>query len=193
VVTHSTTKYINGHSDVVGGFVCTSNKELADRIYFLQNAVGGVPGAFDSFLVLRGVKTLHVRMQRHAENAIKVAQWLATHKQATKVNYPGLETHPQHALARKQMKGFGGMMTFEIKGGLETARKFLKTVKIFACAESLGGVESLIEHPAIMTHASIPKENREKLGISDGLIRLSVGIEDASDLVDDLSRAFDAA
>jgi cystathionine gamma-lyase len=189
VVTHSTTKYINGHSDVVGGFVCTSNKDLADRIYFLQNAVGGVPGAFDSFLVLRGVKTLHVRMQRHAENAIKVAQWLVTHKQATKVNYPGLETHPQHALARKQMKGFGGMMTFEIQGGLEAARKFLQSVQVFACAESLGGVESLIEHPAIMTHASVPKETRAALGISDGFIRLSVGIEDAQDLIDDLEQA----
>jgi cystathionine gamma-lyase len=193
VVTHSTTKYLNGHSDVVGGFVATNDDALAQKIYFHQNAVGGVPGPMDSFLVLRGVKTLHVRMDRHAQNAAKIADFLSRHPKATKVNYPGLESHPQHALARKQMKGFGGMMTFEIKGGLETARKFLKTVKIFACAESLGGVESLIEHPAIMTHASIPKENREKLGISDGLIRLSVGIEDASDLVDDLSRAFDAA
>jgi cystathionine gamma-lyase len=193
VVTHSTTKYINGHSDVVGGFVCTSHDELAQKMYFLQNAVGGVPGPMDCFLVLRGVKTLGVRMERHAQNALKVAQFLATHPKVQKVTYPGLESHPQHALARKQMKGFGGMMTFDIKGGLEAARKFLKTVKIFACAESLGGVESLIEHPAIMTHASVPKETRELLGITDGLIRLSVGIEDAQDLVDDLKQALEVA
>jgi cystathionine gamma-lyase len=192
VVTHSTTKYINGHSDVVGGFVCTSHEELAQKMYFLQNAVGGVQGPMDSFLVLRGVKTLGVRMERHAQNAMKVAQYLSTHPKVKKVTYPGLESHPQHALARKQMKGFGGMMTFDIKGGLEAARTFLKTVKIFACAESLGGVESLIEHPAIMTHASVPKETRELLGISDGLIRLSVGIEDGQDLIDDLKNALDA-
>ena len=193
IVTHSTTKYLNGHSDVVGGFVATSNKDLAEKMYFLQNAIGGVPGPMDSFLVLRGVKTLHVRMQRHAENAAKVADFLVHHEKVQKVAYPGLTTHPQHELARKQMKGFGGMMTFDMKGGLEAARRFLKTVKVFACAESLGGVESLIEHPAIMTHASIPKENREKLGITDGLIRLSVGIEDSADLIDDLKAAFDAA
>ncbi len=193
VVTHSTTKYLNGHSDCVGGFVCTNDKELSDRIYFHQNAVGGVPGPMDSFLVLRGVKTLHLRMERHAQNAAKVAEYLVRHPKASKVTWPGLESHPQHALARKQMKGFGGMMTFEIKGGLEAARRFLKTVKIFACAESLGGVESLIEHPAIMTHASVPKENREKLGITDGFIRLSVGVEDAQDLIDDLEQAFKAA
>ncbi|HEY0881657.1 MAG TPA: PLP-dependent transferase, partial [Archangium sp.] len=193
VVTHSTTKYLNGHSDVIGGFVATSRKDLADRIYFLQNAVGGVPGPMDAFLVLRGVKTLHVRMQRHEENAHRIADFLATHPKVNKVTWPGLTSHPQHALARKQMKGFGGMMTFDMKGGLENARRFLKTVKVFACAESLGGVESLIEHPAIMTHASIPKENREKLGITDGLIRLSVGIEDVNDLIDDLKAGFDAA
>ena len=193
VVTHSTTKYINGHSDVVGGFVCTSNEELAQKMYFLQNAVGGVPGPMDSFLVLRGVKTLGVRMERHAQNAMKLAQWLSSHPKVQKVTYPGLENHSQHALARKQMKGFGGMMIFDIKGGLESARRFLKTVKIFACAESLGGVESLIEHPAIMTHASVPKETRELLGISDGLIRLSVGIEDAQDLIDDLEQALKVA
>jgi cystathionine gamma-lyase len=147
----------------------------------------------DSFLVLRGVKTLHVRMQRHQENAVKLADWLSSQPKVLKVTYPGLKSHPQHDLARKQMKGFGGMMTFEIKGGVEAARRFLKTVKIFACAESLGGVESLIEHPAIMTHASVPKENREKLGISDGLIRLSVGIEDAQDLVEDLQQAMAVA
>jgi cystathionine gamma-lyase len=193
VVTHSTTKYLNGHSDVVGGFVCTSRDDIAERMYFLQNAIGGVQGPMDSFLVLRGVKTLGVRMERHAQNAMKVAQYLASHPKVSKVTYPGLESHPQHALARKQMKGFGGMMTFDIKGGLEAARTFLKTVKIFACAESLGGVESLIEHPAIMTHASVPKETREMLGISDGLIRLSVGIEDAQDLVDDLKQALEVA
>lgn len=193
VVVHSTTKYLNGHSDTVGGFVGTSNAELAERIYFHQNAVGGVASPMDSFLVLRGVKTLHVRMQRHAENAVKVADFLQHHSKVAKVNWPGLSSHPQHALAKQQMKGFGGMMTFEIKGGLEAARKFLKRVEVFACAESLGGVESLIEHPAIMTHASIPKENREKLGISDGLIRLSVGIEDAQDLIDDLSAALEIA
>ncbi|MFZ5441598.1 MAG: cystathionine gamma-synthase [Myxococcota bacterium] len=193
IVTHSTTKYLNGHSDVVGGFVATSNPQLAERIYFLQNAAGGVPGPMDAFLVLRGVKTLHVRMQRHAENAEKIAHFLAGHPKVNKVTWPGLTSHPQHELAKRQMKGFGGMMTFDMKGGLESARRFLKTVKVFACAESLGGVESLIEHPAIMTHASIPKENRERLGITDGLIRLSVGIEDANDLIDDLKAAFDAA
>lgn len=193
IVTHSTTKYLNGHSDVVGGFAATSDKGLADRISFLQNAVGGVPGPMDAFLVLRGVKTLHVRMQRHAENAEKIAAFLVSHPKVNRVTWPGLTSHPQHALAKRQMKGFGGMMTFEMKGGLEAARRFLKTVKIFACAESLGGVESLIEHPAIMTHASIPREHREKLGITDGLIRLSVGIEDAGDLIEDLKAAFEAA
>ncbi|HTS82148.1 MAG TPA: cystathionine gamma-synthase [Myxococcaceae bacterium] len=190
VVVHSTTKYINGHSDTVGGFVCTSNPELAQRISFLQNAVGGVPSAMDSFLVLRGVKTLGVRMARHEQNATKVAEFLVGHPKAGHVVYPGLASHPQHALAKRQMKGFGGMLTFEIQGGLPAARKFLKAVKVFACAESLGGVESLIEHPAIMTHASVPPETRAALGISDGFIRLSVGIEDPQDLVDDLAQAF---
>ncbi len=193
IVTHSTTKYLNGHSDCVGGFVCTNDSALAERMAFHQNAVGGVSGAFDSFLVLRGVKTLHVRMQRHAENAQKIAEWLEKHAKVEKVIYPGLSSHPQHELARKQMKGFGGMISFVIKGGLEPARRFLETTKVFACAESLGGVESLIEHPAIMTHASVPKETRDVLGINDGLIRLSVGIEDVQDLIDDLTRAFDAA
>jgi cystathionine gamma-lyase len=193
VVVHSTTKYLNGHSDCVGGFACTSNKNLADRLYFLQNAIGGVASPMDSFLVLRGVKTLGIRMQRHAENAGKVVEFLATHPKVQRVTYPGLSNHPQHALAKRQMSGFGGMATFEIRGGLESARAFLKAVKIFACAESLGGVESLIEHPAIMTHASVPKETREKLGISDGFIRLSVGIEEAQDLIDDLAQALKAA
>ena len=190
VVLHSTTKYINGHSDTVGGFVGTSDAALAQRIAFLQNAVGGVPSPMDSFLVLRGVKTLPVRMERHAANAMKVAEFLAGHPKAGHVTYPGLTTHPQHALARKQMKGFGGMLTFEIRGGLPAARKFLESVKVFACAESLGGVESLIEHPAIMTHASVPPETRAALGISDGFIRLSVGNEDPQDLIEDLTQAF---
>lgn len=193
LVTHSTTKYLNGHSDVIGGFVATSSDELAQRVRFIQNAVGGIPGPMDAFLVLRGVKTLHLRMQRHAENAEKIAAFLDAHPKVNKVMWPGLASHPQHALAKRQMKGFGGMMTFEMKGGLDEARRFLKAVKIFACAESLGGVESLIEHPAIMTHASVPRENREKVGITDGLIRLSVGVEDATDLIDDLKAAFDAA
>jgi cystathionine gamma-lyase len=193
VVTHSTTKYLNGHSDTVGGFVCTNDAAFAERMYFLQNAVGGVPSPMDSFLVLRGVKTLHVRMERHAQNAEKVAHFLLKHPKVARVTWPGLESHPQHALAKRQMRGFGGMMTFEIKGGLESARSFLKACRIFACAESLGGVESLIEHPAIMTHASVPRENREKLGISDGLIRISVGIEDAQDLCDDLAQALEKA
>lgn len=192
VVVHSTTKYINGHSDCIGGFVATANKELSDRIHFLQNAVGAVPSPMDSFLVLRGVKTLHLRMQRHAENGQRIAEKLVGHPKVLRVTYPGLASHPQHDLARRQMSGFGGMMTFEIRGGLEAARRFLKAVRIFACAESLGGVESLIEHPAIMTHASVPKETREKLGISDGLIRLSVGVEDVNDLIDDLESALAA-
>ena len=193
VVAHSTTKYLNGHSDCIGGFVCTSDTGLAERMYFLQNAVGGVPSPLDSFLVLRGVKTLHVRMQRHQENAFKVAEFLQKHPKVKQVTYPGLPHHPQHELARRQMKGFGGMITFEVHGGLEAARRLLKTTRVFACAESLGGVESLIEHPAIMTHASVPKENRERLGIGDGLIRLSVGIEDAQDLIEDLAQALQSA
>jgi cystathionine gamma-lyase len=193
VVVHSTTKYLNGHSDCVGGFACTSDPHLAQRMQFLQNAVGAVPSPMDSFLVLRGVKTLHVRMARHAQNAAQVAEFLARHPQVNKVTYPGLTSHPHHELARRQMSGFGGMLTFDIKGGLPAARAFLKAVQVFACAESLGGVESLIEHPAIMTHASIPPENRLKLGITDGLIRLSVGIEDGQDLVDDLKQALQAA
>ncbi|HZH04042.1 MAG TPA: PLP-dependent aspartate aminotransferase family protein, partial [Myxococcaceae bacterium] len=193
VVMHSTTKFINGHSDCVGGFVGTSDSALAERMLFLQNAVGGVPSPMDSFLVLRGVKTLHVRMERHQANALRVAEFLGGHPKVEKVTYPGLTSHPHHDLARRQMSGFGGMLTFNIRGGLNAARTFLRTVRIFACAESLGGVESLIEHPAIMTHASVPKENREKLGIADGLIRLSVGIEDSADLVEDLKGALERA
>jgi cystathionine gamma-lyase len=193
LVCHSTTKYLNGHSDVIGGAVVTSDEGLFDRLRFLQNAVGGVPSPLDSFLVLRGLKTLHVRMERHASNAMAVARFLAGHPQVERVIYPGLPSHPQHALAARQMRGFGGMLAFVLRGGLEAARAFLKAVRIFACAESLGGVESLIEHPAIMTHASVPRETREALGIADGLIRVSVGIEAVDDLLADLERGFEAA
>jgi cystathionine gamma-lyase len=193
VVAHSTTKYLNGHSDVIGGAVITSDEALAERLRFVQNAVGGVPSPLDSFLVLRGLKTLHVRMARHAENALALARHLAAHAQVEKVTYPGLPSHPQHALALRQMTGFGGMLTFVIRGGLPAARAFLEAVRIFACAESLGGVESLIEHPAIMTHASVPAETRAALGIADGFIRVSAGIEALDDLVADLERGFAAA
>jgi len=191
-VVHSTTKYLNGHSDVVGGAVLTSDDALAERLRFLQNAAGAVPGPMDSFLVLRGLKTLHVRMERHAANAQRLAAFLGAHPQVERVTYPGLASHPQHELARRQMAGFGGMLTFVIRGGLPAATAFLKAVRIFACAESLGGVESLVEHPAIMTHASVPRETRERLGIADGLIRVSAGIENADDLVADLERGFAA-
>jgi len=193
IVVHSTTKYLNGHSDVVGGCAVMNSDELRQRLGFLQNAVGAVPSPMDSFLVLRGTKTLHVRMQRHEENGRAVAAWLAAHPDVEKVIYPGLPAHPQHALAKQQQRGFGGMISFVIKGDLERARKFLKACKIFTCAESLGGVESLIEHPAIMTHASIPADMRKKLGILDGFIRVSVGIEDLDDLKADLEAAFAAS
>ena len=194
LVVHSATKYLNGHSDVVGGIVITgSNKEITERMGFLQNAIGSVPSPFDSFLILRGVKTLAVRMDRSSSNALEIASFLERHPQVERVIYPGLRSHPQYEIAHKQMRAGGGMITMVIKGGLETARRFLETVRIFSLAESLGGVESLIEHPAIMTHASIPKEVREKSGISDGLIRLSVGIEDLTDLRADLEAAFKAA
>jgi len=189
IVMHSTTKYLNGHSDVIGGALVMNDQELYTKLQFLQNAAGGVPGPFDCFLVLRGIKTLAIRMERHAENALKIAQFLENHPKVRKVIYPGLSSHPQHELAKKQMTGFGGIITFFIKGGLEAARRFLERVKIFSLAESLGGVESLIEHPAIMTHASLPKEVREKIGISDELIRVSVGIEHVDDLISDLKQA----
>ncbi len=189
IVVHSTTKYLNGHSDMIGGAVVTNDRELYKQIRFLQNAGGAAPGPFDCFLALRGIKTLAVRMERHADNAMKIAQFLESHSKVRNVIYPGLESHPQHELARNQMSGFGGMITFFIKGGLESARSFLERVEIFSLAESLGGVESLIEHPAIMTHSSLPKEVREKLGISDELIRVSVGIENIDDLIDDLDKA----
>lgn len=190
LVVHSTTKYLNGHSDMVGGVaVAREGDDLGERLWYLQNAVGGISGPFDSFLALRGLKTLGLRMQRHCENALAIAQWLEAHEQVEQVFYPGLASHPQHELARRQMDGFGGMVTAVLKGGLEPSRRFLERCSLFALAESLGGVESLIEHPAIMTHASIPPEIRAELGISDGLIRLSVGIEDLDDLIADLDYA----
>ena len=193
VVAHSMTKYLNGHSDVVGGALIFKDPGLRDRVAFLQNAIGAVISPMDSFMVLRGTKTLHVRMDRHEQNARTISAWLETHKQVERVIYPGLESHPQHALAKKQMRGFGGMMSFVLKGNLDQARRFLSACQIFTLAESLGGVESLIEHPAIMTHASVPAETRAKLGIADGFIRLSVGIEDVADLQADLEGAFRAA
>jgi cystathionine gamma-lyase len=193
VVVHSTTKYLNGHSDVVGGAVITSDDELHQRLAFLQNAVGAIPSPLDSFLVLRGIKTLHVRMARHDENGRALAEWLEKHPQVKRVIYPGLRSHPQHDLARRQQGGFGGMISFDLKGGIEEARRFLKACRIFTCAESLGGVESLIEHPAIMTHASVPADRRRELGIGDAFIRLSVGIEELDDLRVDLESAFRAA
>ena len=191
IVMHSTTKYLNGHSDVVGGIAVVGDGRdgLRERLGYLQNAVGAVAGPFDSFLVLRALKTLPVRMQRHCENAAAVAAFLQAHSKIEKVYYPGLASHPQHALAQRQMHGFGGMVTAVLKGGLDDARRFLGRCELFALAESLGGVESLIEHPAIMTHASIPKEIRESLGISDGLVRLSVGIEEVDDLIAELKAA----
>lgn len=189
VVMHSVTKYMNGHSDVVGGILVTHRDDLHEKYRFLQNASGAVPAPMDCFLVMRGLKTLHVRMERHAQNALALAKFLESHPKVEKVIYPGLESHPQHALARKQMSGFGGMITFLLKGGLPEARRFLENVKLFTLAESLGGVESLIEHPAIMTHASIPAETRKELGILDGLVRVSVGIEDLKDLQNDLEQA----
>jgi cystathionine gamma-lyase len=192
IVVHSVTKYINGHSDVVGGMVVTSNEELHKKLRFLQNAIGAVPSPFDCFLVMRGVKTLHVRMQQHEKNAVVIAQLLEKHPKVERVAYPGLASHPQHEIAKKQQSGFGGMITFWLKGGLAESRRFLEALKIFACAESLGGVESLAEHPAIMTHASVPAEQRLKLGIHDNMCRLSVGIEDCDDLVGDLTNALNA-
>lgn len=189
MVLHSTTKYLGGHSDVVGGAIVTSSTQIYEQLKFHQNAVGAVPGPFDSFLVMRGLKTLAVRMKEHCKNAEAVAHYLDKHPAIEKVIYPGLKSHPQHELARKQMDGFGGMLSCVVRGGLENARIILNNTKLFALAESLGGVESLIGHPATMTHASIPKEDREARGVVDGLIRLSVGIEDVEDLIADLEHA----
>ena len=193
MVIHSATKYLNGHSDMVGGVtVVGENKELSDKIAFLQNSVGAIAGPFDSFLVMRSLKTLGLRMERHCANALEIARWLEEQPQVKLVNYPGLKSHPQHDLARTQMRGFGGMVTITLKADLAGTRRFLENTHLFSLAESLGGVESLIEHPALMTHASVPKEQREALGITDSLVRLSVGVEDLRDLIDDLQTALAA-
>lgn len=189
IVVHSVTKYLSGHSDMVGGVAVAATDELAERLAYLQNSVGAIAGPFDSFLALRGVKTLALRMQRHNDNAGAIAEWLVGRQEVEEVVYPGLASHPRHELASRQMRGGGGIVTFFMKGGLEESRRFLERCEVFALAESLGGVESLIEHPAIMTHASIPKEKRQALGISDTLIRLSVGVEDVDDLIADLEQA----
>ncbi|MBI4492262.1 MAG: cystathionine gamma-synthase [Chloroflexi bacterium] len=189
IVLHSTTKYLGGHSDVVGGAVVVNDPALHEQLKFHQNAVGGVPGPFDAWLVLRGVKTLAVRMRQHEANALQIAHFLEGHPRVRRVHYPGLPSHPQHELARRQQHGFGGMISFEVEGGLEGARRVLTRTRLFTLAESLGGVESLFELPAAMTHASLPPEVRQSLGINDGLIRLSVGIEDGDDLVADLAQA----
>lgn len=188
-VTHSMSKYINGHSDVIGGALMFNSKKDYEKLFYLQNAIGPCPSPFDSWLVLRGVKTLGVRFEKTCQNALAVAKYLEAHPKVERVVYPGLKSHPDYKIAKKQMKYAGGMITFFIKGGLSASKKFLKTVKLFALAESLGGVESLIEHPAIMTHASIPKNVREDLGIYDNLIRVSVGIENSEDLIEDLEKA----
>ena len=192
IVMHSATKFLNGHSDMVGGVVVVGEAELAERMAFLQNSIGAVGGPFDSFLALRGLKTLPLRMRQSSESALAIARWLEKHARVERVLYPGLESHPQHALARRQMQnGFSGIVTFFVRGGLEAARRFLERCEIFSLAESLGGVESLIDHPAIMTHASVPADQRQALGISEGLIRASVGIEDVDDLIADLKQALD--
>ncbi|HVY58689.1 MAG TPA: PLP-dependent aspartate aminotransferase family protein [Xanthobacteraceae bacterium] len=190
LVVHSTTKYLNGHSDMVGGVaVAGDNAELRDRLAFRQNAVGAIQGPFDSFLALRGLKTLALRMERHATSALRIAEWLEAHPKVKRVIYPGLPSHPQHAVARRQMRAFGGMISAELVGGVEESKRFLERCRLFALAESLGGVESLIEHPALMTHGSVPPEVRAALGITDSLVRLSVGIEDPGDLIADLDAA----
>ena len=190
IVMHSATKYLNGHSDMIGGVAVTADVELAEKIGFLQNAIGAIGGPFDSFLALRGLKTLALRMRQSSENALQIAGWLEKHPRVERVLYPGLASHPQHALAKKQMRnGCSGIVTFFVKGGLDDARQFLERLRIFTIAESLGGVESLVDHPGLMTHASIPPEKRKELGIDDSLIRLSVGIEDVTDLIADLDQA----
>jgi cystathionine gamma-lyase len=192
IVVHSATKYLNGHSDIVGGVVAVSSPDLGERLSFLQNAVGAIASPFDSFLALRGLKTLHLRMERHCTNAQALADWLMKHPAVERVTYPGLDSHPQHALARRQMEAFGGMISVVLKSDLSYTRRVLERCQVFALAESLGGVESLIEHPAIMTHASVPAEQRRVAGISDSLIRLSVGVEDVEDLKEDLEQALAA-
>jgi cystathionine gamma-lyase len=192
LVMHSITKYINGHSDVVGGIVVTNDDEIYKKLRFLQNGMGAVPSPFDCFMAMRGIKTLHVRMQQHERNAISVAKFLEASDKVAKVSYPGLPSHPNHEIAKRQQRGFGGMVTFWLKGGIQQARQFLENLRLFALAESLGGVESLAEHPAIMTHASVSAEERAKLGINDSLCRLSVGIEDIDDIIKDLTNALNA-
>ena len=189
VVIHSTTKYINGHSDVVGGALVTSDEAVAERVRFLQNAIGAIPAPFDCYMVLRGIKTLALRVRQAGASAMTIAERLASHPKVTKVHYPGLASHPGHELAKQQMRGFGAMISVEVKGGLSASRAFLEKLNIFSCAESLGGVESLAEHPAIMTHASVPPEARAALGISDELVRLSIGIEATEDLWNDIAQA----
>ena len=189
LVVHSATKYLNGHSDMVGGVVVTASAELGERMGFLQNSVGAVQGPFDSFLALRGAKTLPLRMRAHCDNALALAQWLEGHAAVEKVIYPGLDSHPQKALAARQMAGFGGIVSVVLKGGFDGARRFCERTRLFTLAESLGGVESLLNHPAVMTHASVPQERRARLGISDALVRLSVGIEGVDDLRADLADA----
>ncbi len=189
IVMHSATKYLGGHSDVIGGILVVDDKDLGDRLAFLQNSIGGIQAPFDSFLALRGLKTLALRLERASENAMALAEWLENHPAIDRVNYPGLKSHPQHSVAARQMSAFGGMITIFLKGGLDAARTMLERVSLFTLAESLGGVESLIEHPGIMTHASIPPERRAELGVDDALVRLSVGIEDLEDLRRDLDLA----
>ncbi len=189
IVVHSTTKYLNGHSDSVGGAVMLSDDTLYETLQFDQNSTGAILSPFDSYLVLRGIKTLALRMERHQENALRIAGFLEAHPKVKRVNFPGLKSHPQHELAKRQMSGFGGMLSFELKGGLKEARSFLGRLKLFSLAESLGCVESLIEHPALMTHASVPKKVREQIGITNSLVRVSVGIEHADDLIADLESA----
>jgi cystathionine gamma-lyase len=193
IVVHSTTKYINGHSDVVGGALIAKDAKLGEQLYFYQNALGTCAGPWDCFLVLRGIKTLAVRMEAHNANALKIAKWLATHPKVAAVLHPGLETHPQHDLAKRQMTGYGGTFSFQVKGGKEGAFRFLASVRLFTLAESLGGVESLVEHPGTMSHASMPEEVRKAVGIGDDLIRISVGIEHADDLIADLEQALEKA
>ena len=189
LVMHSATKYLNGHSDIVGGMIVVNSPELAEQMTFLQNAVGGIQGPFDSFLALRGLKTLHLRMKAHCENAQFIAERLEAHPAVEKVAYPGLASHPQHALAKTQMHGFGGMVSVWLKGGFPEAKRFMERLELFTCAESLGGVESLANHPAVMTHASVPVERREALGVTGNLVRLSVGVEDVTDLWSDIQQA----
>ena len=190
IVVHSTTKYLGGHSDLIGGAAITSDPALYKKLKFLQNAVGAVPGPLDCWLVLRGVKTLALRMERHNQNARMIADFLVKQPKVLRVHYPGLKDHPQRGVVKRQMRGYGGMLSFELKGGLVECKKLLKKLRVFTVAESLGGVESLIEHPASMTHASVPRERRLQLGVTDNLIRVSVGVEDAEDLLEDLERAF---